>query len=63
MADNLTDFGINFERAGIHTRRTIMIDDLTRLLEHSDSKSLTPSEYKELVVDSIATCNRIWKNN
>jgi len=59
MVDNLTDFGINFERAGIHTRRTIMIDDLTRLLEHSDGKSLTPSEYKELVVDE----NCLGKNS
>ncbi len=59
MVDNLTDFGINFERAGIHTRRTIMIDDLTRLLDYSDGNSLSPLEYKELVVDE----NCLGKNS
>lgn len=59
MNSNLINFGINFERAGIHTRRTIMIDDLTRLLDYSDGKSLSPAEYKELVVDE----NCLGKNS
>ena len=48
MINKLTDFGINLERTGIHTRRTIMIDDLNRSLNYSES--LSPSDYKELVV-------------
>ena len=55
----INNFGINYERAGIHTRRTIMFDDLSRLLDYSENKDLTSDEYKSLIVDE----NCLGKNS
>jgi len=59
MNNNFNDFGMNFERAGIHTRRTIMFDDLAHLLDYSENKDLTLQEYKALIIDE----NCLGKNS
>jgi len=59
MLDNFVNFGINYERAGIHTRRTIMFEDLERLLDYSENKDLSPNEYRALIVDE----NCLGKNS
>ena len=59
MTDNFIDFGINYEKAGIHTRRTIMFNDLEQLLDYSENKDLSPDEYRTLIVDE----NCLGKNS
>lgn len=48
---NLKNYEIDLDRAGIHTRRTIMFDDLQKLLEYSDLEDVSKEQYREYVVD------------
>jgi len=59
MEQNFINFGIDLERAGIHTRRTIMFNDLERLLDYSEAQDLSSSQYKALIVDE----NCLGKNS
>lgn len=49
--NNLKLNGIDLDRAGIHTRRTIMFDDLEKLLEYSDLENISKEKYQEYIVD------------
>lgn len=59
MKNNNNNFGIDLERAGIHTRRTIMYNDLEQLLDYSENLDLSYNAYRELIVNE----NCLGKNS
>lgn len=47
--NNLVRFGFSFERGGVHTARTIMLDELTALLSFVDDPKAPKSSFLEAI--------------
>lgn len=57
--NNLVRFGFSFERGGVHTARTIMLNELTALLSFVDDPKATKSSF----LDAIQSANCLGKRS
>ena len=57
----LSEIGFSFERGGAHSSRTIMLDELTSLLECVNRVDAPKSEYLKVIVEDNALAKRSGK--
>lgn len=50
-ADALSRFGFNFKKGGVHTARTIMLEDLKLLLSHVNTPDASKADYLKAIED------------
>jgi hypothetical protein len=65
MADNeavLSRLGFSFERNSVHVSRTIMLSELSALLEAVDSPTAVRDDYQRAVVDANCLLKRSYQN-
>lgn len=48
---NLTRFGFSFEKGGAHLARTMMLKDLTSLIDYVDNQNAPRNEYIKAIID------------
>jgi hypothetical protein len=51
LENNLVRFGFRFDRGGAHLARSMMLDDLRRLLEHVPDAQATRDEFARAILD------------
>ena len=59
LNNKLERFGFSYERGGVHTSRTIMLDELRALLSFVDKADAPKTEYRE----AILTANCLGKRS
>lgn len=61
MKENLSEFGFRFERGGTHTSRTMMLDELKKLLDYVDNLDAHKTEYLLAIDDENCLSKRSGK--
>lgn len=56
-----TDFGFSFDRGGVHTARTMMLDELEMLLSYVDSTEASKADYLRAVEEDNCLSKRSGK--
>ena len=60
--NKLARFGFDFKRAGAHTSRTLMLDELDILLSYLDNANVDKADYLTAIIDDNCLNKRTLTN-